>query len=57
MLLFQPPGGRTLDDALLQMNKFGTVLNVGAVSEFSKASGAGGLRNAHAIADRALSAP
>ena len=46
-------GGRTLDEALLHMSKFGTVLNVGAVSEFSSSS-RGGLANAHAITDRAL---
>lgn len=52
-VFFDGVGGRTLDEALLHMSKFGTVLNVGAVSEFSSSS-RGGLANAHAITDRAL---
>jgi len=59
-IFFDNVGGATLDQALLQMRKFGTVITCGAVSEYSSdqtaasRGGAGGMRNMHAISDRSL---
>lgn len=60
-IFFDNVGGATLDQALLQMRKFGTVITCGAVSEYSSdqttaaRNGAGSVRNMHAISDRSLS--
>lgn len=52
-IFFDNVGGKTLDDTLLLMNRYGVVVSCGSVSQYSSTEKYS-LTNAHALSDRSL---